>query len=486
MLLSLVLLVTGCATQSPASSTGRTLRQSQRGASLLESSRDGLADDVSPHQSDTPERLQRHRENDAEAIADGQQRAAETRQAVTEATDDVKGSIAGLARDIPKLAAHARAIHAHGDLFARYFDFGVNQVLWLGGSLRGAAMLVEVADSVDDPDMAVGVLRMTGPRLQAAMAGVMLLASWFDFLQLADTVLQQCPYYSVEQLLVDMERVQKRLEPAMTALSSLEPGRVEATAAAMPELMGQLTQEFHTIREGARMAMERTGQVIAAAQFIEMVGLVSTLRVSLPRLPPAGPVLLGARLVVSPGGVMAGSHLVVSAEWVEMMRRLVQAGVISMPVASAAVRIHAGQVLMAQSHRDLPKGVREALGDSPEVRGMHETGKAGAGMSEAPKHHVLPREHRKWFEQRGFTGAMDIDQFCVRMEKSHHEAVHGGGDWRLGRAWPGEWNQLLMRELLKAEARAGRKLTRDAILKLVAKHMKDYKLPMNFTSWRGQ
>ncbi|WP_371746029.1 DUF2380 domain-containing protein [Myxococcus sp. CA040A] len=407
-----------------------------------------------------------------------------TRQAVVAAVDKVKGSTEELSSAIPRLAAHTRGLGGNADLFTRYFAYGSTQVPWLRDALRGTATLVEVSESVDDPDMAVGLLKMAGPRLQAAMAGAMLLATWFDVLQLADAVLQQCPYYSVEQLLTDMDRVQKRLEPAMTALSSLEPERVEATAAAMPELMGKLTQEFSTIREGARVAMERTGQVIAAAQFIEMVALVSTLRVSLPRLPPSGPVLVGARLSVGPGGVMAGSSLVVSAEWVEMMRRLVQAGVISMPVASAAVRIHAGQVLMAQSHRDLPKGVREALGDSPEVRGMHETGKAGAGMADAPKHHVLPREHREWFEQRGFKGPMDIDQFCVRLEKSHHEAVHGGGDWRLGRTWPKEWNQMIIRALRDAEFEAGQKLTRDEILKLLARYLRDYDIPMNFTPGR--
>ncbi|MFY2563840.1 DUF2380 domain-containing protein [Corallococcus terminator] len=393
----------------------------------------------------------------------------------------MKSSTEVLASDLPKLAAHTRGLGGNADIFSGYFDYGSNQLPWLRGALRGTATLVEASDSVDDPDMAVALLKMTGPRLQATMAGAMLLASWFDFLQLADALLQQCPSYSVEQLLTDMERVQKRLEPSLTALSSLEPGRVEATAAAMPELMGQLTQEFSTIREGARLATERVGQVVAVAQFLEMVAMVSALRVSLPRLPPSGPVLMGARLAVSPGGVMAGSHLVVSAEWVEMMRRLVQAGVISMPVASAAVRVHAGQVLMAQSHRDLPKGVREALGDSPEVRGMHETGRAGAGMSEAPKHHVMPQEHREWFEQRGFKGAMDIDQFCVRMEKSHHEAIHGGGNWKLGRTWPKEWNQMIMRVLRDAETEAGQKLTRDEVLKVVSQNMKDYDIPMNFT-----
>jgi hypothetical protein len=164
-----------------------------------------------------------------------------------------------------------------------------------------------------------------------------------------------------------------------------------------------------------------------------MLTMVSAMKLALPRLPPAAPATatLGAGLVVSSSGVMMGSQLVVSAEWVEMMRRLVQAGVLSASAVSAAVRIHAG-VMMAQTNGDLPKSVRDALGEGPEVRGMHETGRAGAGMAEPPEHHVLPREFREWFEQHGFTSDMDIDQFCVRMEQASHEGIHGGGNWKLG------------------------------------------------------
>lgn len=186
------------------------------------------------------------------------------------------------------------------------------------------------------------------------------------------------------------------------------------------------------------------------------------------------------------GGVMMGTRIVVSAEWVEMMRRLVQAGVISVPLVSAAVRIHAGQVLMSQAHQELPRGVREALGDGPEVRGMHETGRAGAGMAEPPKHHVLPDEHRAWFEKRGFTGDMDIDQFCVKLETAKHQAIHGGGNWRLGRMWAGEWNRMIMGALRDAEALTGRTLTRNEILNIVAENMKEYRIPMNFVSGRGR
>ncbi|WP_237726509.1 DUF2380 domain-containing protein [Corallococcus coralloides] len=299
-------------------------------------------------------------------------------------------------------------------------------------------------------------------------------------------MLRNCPTCSVEKLFVDLHRVQELMEPALADLASQDPERVEAAAVAMPELMGKLTREFDAIHREARASMKLGGQVIAAVRAVEMVALISTLKVSLPRLPPSAPASLGVGFVMSSGGVMTGSRLVVSAEWVEMMRRLVRAGVISVPAVSSAVLIHGGQVLMAQAPRDLPKGVREALGDSPEVRGMHQTGRAGAGMSNAPKHHVLPQEHREWFERRGFKGDMDIDQFCVRLEQAHHEAIHGGGNWKLGRIWPGEWNQLIMRTLGDAEAKVGRMLTRNEILDIVAEVMDVYSVPMKFTAWRGR
>jgi len=45
----------------------------------------------------------------------------------------------------------------------------------------------------------------------------------------------------------------------------------------------------------------------------------------------------------------------------------------------------------------------------------------------------MPDEHRAWFEERGFKGDMNIDKFCVRLERAHHEAIHGGGNRKLGR-----------------------------------------------------
>lgn len=105
-------------------------------------------------------------------------------------------------------------------------------------------------------------------------------------------------------------------------------------------------------------------------------------------------------------------------------------------------------------------------------------------MAERPQHHVLPDEFREWFEKRGFTGAMRIDQFCVELEVAHHQAIHGGGNWRLGRLWPDEWNQLIMRALSTAEREAGRMLTRNEILDIVADAMRRNSIPMNFVPGR--
>ncbi|NPD26205.1 DUF2380 domain-containing protein [Corallococcus exiguus] len=501
VLLALVLLATGCASVSQAPGRGRSLSYAPREASSpawveTPSDESPRAQNLLPRALAGPEqRLLRRQQprDDVTAVGDGAvgggvRSNALTRQAVLDATKDVTGSLTRVEAVFTRLAARPPDLWGWSltGVFTRYLDQGSKQVTWLHGALGSATALTEVASEVGDTDMELGLLRMTGPKLQAAQFGTLLLATWVDFLHLADAVLRNCPMCSAEKLFVDLHRVQGLMEPTLTDLASLDPERVEAATTAMPELMGKLTREFDTLQRETRETMKLGGQVIAAMQAVEMVTMISTMKMALPRVPPSAPAALGVGLAMSSGGVMVGARLVVSAEWVEMMRRLVQAGVISVPAVSAAVLIQGGQVTMAQAHQDLPKGVREALGDSPEVRGMRVTGRSGAGMSDAPKHHVLPQEHREWFEQRGFRGDMDIDQFCVRLEQAHHEAIHGGGNWKLGRTWPGEWNRLIMEVLRDAEAEAGRRLTRNTVLRIVGENMKIYDIPMSFTKGRSR
>ncbi|HVG57695.1 MAG TPA: DUF2380 domain-containing protein, partial [Hyalangium sp.] len=363
--LAATLLMVGCSPLRPPPGKGRGLGYTPQGEAGAVTAKSPTAR-PEPRQ---PQRQHRHRKIREDVSA------SLTREAVLKAVNEVTGTMGVIAGALPRLASKPGGLgNRVNGAFTRYIDYGAGQLPWLRGALGEVILLAGVASEVEDEDMQLALLRLSGPRLQAATSGGMLLAAWLDYLNLAEAVLQKCPAYSAEWLFRDMERVQKRIAPAMRALASMEPEQVEAATAALPGLMGQLTQEYNSLSKAARVAMERAEQAAAVAQFIEMLTAMSTLRLALPRLPPSAPALTGVGLVMGSGGIMAGSRIVVTVEWVEMMRRLVQAGVISASVASAAVRIHAGQVMMAQANGELPQGVRDALGEGPEVRAMHETG----------------------------------------------------------------------------------------------------------------
>ncbi|WP_257447636.1 DUF2380 domain-containing protein [Archangium lipolyticum] len=496
LLLALALLSTGCTslTLPPGMRTGLRYTPHEP-VPPVSVARPGVeAPDAlpTPPEPEAPQRLHRRRASRVEVTAvspdsaerEVQQKALAAQLAFRGAVLDVSGSTRRISSELARLKVSGRGLASANDVFLRYADYGTEQLRWIDAQLAAATRLANAASQVEDPDMQLALLRVAGPRLEATMVGSLLLAVWLDFLNLADVALRQ-HLYPVETLFADMERRQELLAPTMTALSSREHELVEAAAQDVPPLAGHLTEEFVATVERMRVAAENLQKVLVLKETIETVTMLSTMRFSLPPVPPSAPALLGIGLAVGGDGVMMGTRIVVSAEWVEWVRQLVRAGVLSLPVVSAAVRIQAGQVMLAQAHGELPRGVREALGDGPEVGAMHGTGKAGAGMAEPPRHHVMPKEFREWFEKRGFTGEMDIDEFCVRLEQAHHEAIHGGGDWKLGRTWPGEWNQMIMEVLGRAESRAGRMLTRNEILKIVAGRMEAYYIPMNFIPWKG-
>ncbi|XXF77035.1 DUF2380 domain-containing protein [Myxococcaceae bacterium GXIMD 01537] len=489
----------GCASGMSPPGRGMNLRYAPRevaGPGLAERPSEELpltleARPSSSPEPDAPARRSRRRGSPAVDAAAGPgraegvalQSALAAQLAFHGAAGDVSGSMRRIVGELSRLKASHRGIAGKATgLFVRYIDYGERQRRWIDAELVAATRLANTASEVEDPDMQLAMLRLAGPRLEAAMVSSLLLTAWLDLLNLVDVVLKQ-GFNSAETLFVRMERWRKMMEPAMAALSSQEPGQVEAAAKDAPALMAHLSNEFSSTAEALSMAMKRGERAIQLAQLVEMVTMLSAMRFSLPSLGPATPATLGMGFTVGSNGVLVGTRIVVSAEWVEMVRQLVRAGVLSLPVVSAAVRIQAGQVVMAQAHNELPPGVREALGDGPEVRGMRVTGRAGAGMTESPRHHVLPKEFREWFEKRGFTGEMDIDQFCVRMEQAHHQAIHGGGNWKLGRTWPGEWNRMIMDALNKAETRTGRMLTRNEVLEIVAEHMREHYIPLKFVPW---
>ncbi len=138
-------------------------------------------------------------------------------------------------------------------------------------------------------------------------------------------------------------------------------------------------------------------------------------------------------------------------------------------------------------HPDIaPMHGMHALGEGPEVNGIRETSRRGAGMARPVRHHVLPQEHRKWFEERGFVGDMDIDEFTIELDAATHEALHGGGNWRLGRTWPGEWNTRVMQRLMVREEFAGRLLRPEEIVAEVRDLMKQSRIDRPFVRYKDK
>jgi RHS repeat-associated protein len=108
--------------------------------------------------------------------------------------------------------------------------------------------------------------------------------------------------------------------------------------------------------------------------------------------------------------------------------------------------------------------------------GLQEVGYRGAGMNASPRHHIFPQQYRTFFEARGFVGPRSIDQYTVMLEEAYHQAIHGGGNWRLGLDWEGSWNHEVMTRIFSAEHKLGRRLVFDEVMLIGDKLATDYGL----------
>ncbi|HYO64447.1 MAG TPA: hypothetical protein VEU33_00075 [Archangium sp.] len=211
----------------------------------------------SPPEPESPERLHRRRgtRQAVTAASPGAsdatvwQSALATHLASLRALHEVSGSTRRISSELSRLKASYLGIARAGNgIFVRYVDYGEAQLRWIDAQLSAATELAAEASQVEEPDMQLALLRLAGPRLEAAMMGSMLLAVWVDFLNLTDAALSR-RLNSVEALFMRLDGWQNMLEPAMTALASLEPEQVEAAARDMPALVGHLTRELAALLE---------------------------------------------------------------------------------------------------------------------------------------------------------------------------------------------------------------------------------------------
>jgi hypothetical protein len=359
-------------------------------------------------------------------------------------------------------------------------NFIYDQFKWMVDALSAASAMLNLSSETDH-DVAIALLRQAGVRITAVMLGYSELRPLLYYLQAAIGIRYGGSWLDPVDLARPVENARARIAPDLAAFAKLETESIEAVAAAsaattqalVGEIPGYVKQHGPLIQI-PKLPWHTEALLILLGAVLEMpgAGLAGE----------EGGFTLSIRGGMMPafvgGGSSALTTIVISAEQIAALRRLVAIGAISLAGVSAALGTSFAVNL------DVPPAVIDLIGEGPTAGAMQVGGTRFAGLARGPRHHVMPQEERRWFEERGMTGDLDIDEFTVDMEEAEHQAIHGGGNWRLGRTWSGEWNRHIMGVLRQQEAQLGRHLNPSEILNIVGREMRVYGIPMDFVPFR--
>ncbi len=393
---------------------------------------------------------------------------------------DATAGTTELAALLQQMAGNRGGLRNH-PLTERFLEHAVDRLAWVVDTTSAGVSYLDLAASTSGR----ALIGLAATRAQAAHVGLAILRPWCAFLQLHDRV-AMLPLLQLEHRYRVLDAEQRGVQAVLAQLAGLDPDAIVAASAGVPGRVAALATTFEAMLadvEHAEKVQRRAMQIQLAA---EVLTFAAGLRGMFAMRGPPSAMSLPMPATAGVGGVAAMGQIVVSAEWIAAIRHLVEIGAISAASAAEALRVRGFTSAMAQA-TDLPQSVKDLLGEGPTTDAMKVTNTSGAGAARAPRHHVLPQEERAFFEQRWFTGDLDIDNFTVELETAHHQAQHGGGNWRMGRAeWAGEWNRLVMERLKKRERQLGRRMTVDEILKQVMELMTLRDIPLRFVPYRGQ
>lgn len=242
-----------------------------------------------------------------------------------------------LNNDLFKATSHLRAgvFHIFKDHFLGEAEKHRN---WIDPAARAAGGYAQNAPITDRPAAFAAIAQAT-PMFLAAWGGERLLEVWVSFLKMGDEILRNVPGFSVEYLLVWLGKRRDEISSSMVRLSSLDPAKVQATLEAMPLLFEKLDKEQKDLVTLIKEGQENLRKILIATTIIELVTSVTSLRgvFTFPRIPPTPPTGL-VPVAVGPGGVAIVGLALKPIEWAEVMRRFLQAGLVTLPVTSAALK----------------------------------------------------------------------------------------------------------------------------------------------------
>lgn len=389
---------------------------------------------------------------------------------------------------VSELAPALRSIAGNSDAYglraqmSKFIEHAVDRQAWVVSAIGASARYLDLA--ADTRQGQVGLLAMAATRAHAAHVGLAILRPWCALLQLHDQV-AMLRIVNIEYRYRVLAREQGGVDGTFAQITRFDPDEVAAASAGVPGRVARLGAAFEETAANAERAQQHRATAMQLQSAMELATMVVGLRgIFAMRGPPSArsmpmPIMAGAG-----GGVATMGQVVVSAEWIAAIKHLIEIGAITAAGAAEMLRVRGFTHAMAQAS-DLPPEVKNLLGEdrTPEGEGINVTDASGAGAARRPRHHVLPQEERGFFEQRGFKGDMDIDNFCVEMPEAEHGALHAGRNLKLNPSW--EWNQLVMSRLRKLEDALGRPTTVEEILEEVQELMALRSIPPRFVPYRG-
>jgi hypothetical protein len=418
----------------------------------------------------------------AESARRGRTSDALNRDAVETLIRDAAVGSKELAGILQQLAGNRDGLRNH-PVTEEFLEQAIEHLIWAVDAASAGTSYLNLATGTGG-QAGVALLGMAATRANAAHVALAILRPWCAFLQLQDRV-AMLPLLQLEHRYRVLDREHRGVQAVLAPLARFDPDEVALASATVPERVTTMATAFDQMIADVEHAQE----VQRWAMLVQLVAELVTFAVGLRSMfamsgPPSArsfpmPVMTGAR-----GGTAAMGQIVVSAERVAAIRHLVEIGAITAAGAAEMLRVRGFTSAMAQAS-DLPQSVKDLLGEGPTTDAMKVTNTTGAGAARSPRHHVLPQEHREFFEKRGFKGDLDIDNFTVELDTAHHQAQHGGGNWQKGREWVGEWNRMVMDTLRNHESRLSRRMNVADIMHRVELLMKERGIPIRFVPYRG-
>lgn len=226
----------------------------------------------------------------------------------------------------------------HYDPFSAFFpdniNWGVDQATWMVEAMGGAVSLARVAQWLPSP-MAEPMYRAAGTRYMAALMGSQLFHVWLAYLHVGVAALEPVTPIDIEFLIRtywDLEK--KQLQPLLDDLMSLDEARVNSASARVAEQLPVLRAEFEKWLDLVKESIEHAQKVMKALAIVQiamaLIGGIYAFESGGPALFTGAP---GITTVSATG--TATMQIVVSVEWVEAIRRLVEAGAIAAPALAS-------------------------------------------------------------------------------------------------------------------------------------------------------